>query len=55
MSVENIILKIALAFLLGGIIGIEREYLNKAAGLRTLILICVGSCLYTIFSILLAE
>lgn len=55
MSIENIILKIALAFLLGGIIGIEREYLNKAAGLRTLILICVGSCLYTIFSILLAE
>ena len=55
MSVESIILKICLAFLLGGIIGIEREYLNKAAGLRTLILICVGSCLYTIFSILIAE
>lgn len=55
MSVENIILKIVLAFVLGGIIGIEREYLNKAAGLRTLILICLGSCLYTIFSILIAE
>jgi putative Mg2+ transporter-C (MgtC) family protein len=55
MSVENIVLKIALAFLAGGIIGIEREYLNKAAGLRTLILICLGSCLFTIFSILIAD
>jgi len=55
MSVESIILKISLAFLLGGIIGIDREYMNKAAGLRTLILICIGSCLYTIFSILITE
>ncbi|MGZ5135759.1 MAG: MgtC/SapB family protein, partial [Flavitalea sp.] len=53
MSVENIVLKITIAFFLGGIIGIEREYLNKAAGLRTLILICIGSCLFTIFSILI--
>jgi putative Mg2+ transporter-C (MgtC) family protein len=55
MPVETIIFKIALAFILGGMIGIEREYLNKAAGLRTLILICMGSCLFTIFSIMIAD
>ena len=55
MSIENIVIKIAVAFFIGGIIGIEREYLNKAAGLRTLILICLGSCLFTIFSILIGE
>ena len=55
MSLESIVLRISLAFVLGGIIGIEREYLNKAAGLRTLILICLGSCLFTIFSIVIAE
>jgi putative Mg2+ transporter-C (MgtC) family protein len=55
MSLEEITIKLLLAFLLGGIIGIEREYLNKAAGLRTLILISLGSCMFTVFSILIAE
>lgn len=44
------ILKLLLAILIGGIIGAEREYHDKAAGLRTIILICVGSTLFTIFS-----
>ena len=55
MSIETIILKISMAFLLGGIIGIDREYMNKSAGLRTLILICIGSCMFTIFSVLIAN
>lgn len=55
MSIDDIVLRISLAFGLGAIIGIEREYLNKAAGLRTLILISLGSCMFTIFSILIAE
>jgi putative Mg2+ transporter-C (MgtC) family protein len=32
---------------LGGIIGLERELTGKEAGLRTMILICVGSALFT--------
>lgn len=46
---ENII-KIGFAVLIGGIIGAEREFRDKAAGFRTMILICVGSALFTIFS-----
>ena len=38
------------AFVIGAIIGMEREFRSKAAGFRTMILICVGSCLYTIIS-----
>jgi putative Mg2+ transporter-C (MgtC) family protein len=38
------------AFVIGAIIGIEREFRSKPAGFRTMILICVGSCLYTILS-----
>ncbi|MCY7291439.1 MAG: MgtC/SapB family protein [Ferruginibacter sp.] len=38
------------AFIIGGVIGMEREFRSKAAGFRTMILICVGSCLYTIIS-----
>jgi len=34
----------------GTIIGAEREYKNKSAGLRTLILICLGSTLFTMIS-----
>jgi len=47
---ENII-KIAFAVLVGGMIGAEREFRDKAAGFRTIILITVGSTLFTIFSI----
>jgi putative Mg2+ transporter-C (MgtC) family protein len=39
------------AFCLGGLLGFEREFHHKFAGLRTNILICVGAALFTIFSI----
>ena len=46
---ENII-KVGMAVLIGGLIGAEREFRDKAAGFRTIILITVGSALFTIFS-----
>jgi putative Mg2+ transporter-C (MgtC) family protein len=45
------IIKLLLSLLLGSIIGAEREYRSKSAGFRTLILVSVGSTLFTIFSI----
>lgn len=48
--IENIF-KLGMAILVGGIIGAEREFRDKAAGFRTIILITVGSTLFTIFSI----
>ncbi|MBI5296660.1 MAG: MgtC/SapB family protein [Chloroflexi bacterium] len=47
---ENFI-KLGLAILVGGVIGAEREFQDKAAGFRTIILITVGAALFTIFSI----
>lgn len=44
------ILKLLVAFAIGTVIGAEREYRSKSAGLRTLILITVGSTLFTIIS-----
>src|SRR6187551_1691319 len=55
MANEDILLRLVLAALAGGIIGAEREYRNKSAGFRTLILISLGSCLFTIASILIEE
>lgn len=48
-------LQVALATLLGGAIGMERELAGKPAGLRTNILICVGATLFTVLSLKLAE
>jgi putative Mg2+ transporter-C (MgtC) family protein len=39
-----------LAVVLGGIIGAEREFNKKPAGLRTNILICLGAAVFTIIS-----
>ena len=46
----DFLLRIILAFALSGIIGFERERVDKPAGLRTHILVGVGSCLFTILS-----
>ena len=45
--------RIFFALLCGGIIGLERELKNKVAGIKTNMLICVGSALYTSMSVLI--
>lgn len=47
---QNIVEKLLLSLVIGGLIGAEREYRSKSAGFRTLTLICLGSTLFTIFS-----
>lgn len=51
MSDWEIAVKLLLACLCGGIIGYSREKEKKAAGLRTNILVCLGSTLFTLLSI----
>lgn len=48
-------LKLVLSAILGGIIGIERERHGKDAGLRTHMLVAVGSCLITVASVYIGE
>ena len=48
-------LQIGLSFGIGTAIGLEREYRSKAAGLRTMIMICVGSTLFTQVSISMSD
>jgi putative Mg2+ transporter-C (MgtC) family protein len=47
----NDILKLLVAILIGLLIGSEREYRSKPAGLRTLMLVTLGSCIFTILSL----
>ncbi len=51
----QLMLQIGLATVLGGAIGLERELGGKPAGLRTNILICVGSVLYTHLSLAMLQ
>ena len=47
---DEALLRLAVAALLGGVIGLERELDEKAAGLRTHMLVSVGSALFTLVS-----
>lgn len=51
MTIYEVVFKLALAAILGGLIGLERESLSRPAGLRTYTLVCVGSSLAMIVSI----
>lgn len=47
--------KLLLSAALGGVVGFERELHRKAAGLRTSMLICMGSCFFMIISAIAAT
>lgn len=51
----GILVKLVLASVLGGLVGLERELHGKPAGLRTNMFICAGSALFTILSETLAS
>src|SRR5690606_39113374 len=44
------IISMLMSILCGGIIGFEREYKSKSAGFRTIVLISLGSTIFTIVS-----
>lgn len=52
MPISNfdIILRLLVAFVLAAAVGLEREYYRKPAGLRTLVMVGVGSALFAIVS-----
>ena len=50
IHIVNEATKLFVALIIGAIIGAEREYKSKAAGFRTVILITVGSTIFTIVS-----
>ena len=41
----EMVIRILIAVLIGCIVGIEREYKNRPAGLRTHVLVCLGACM----------
>ncbi len=47
----QIIIRLVLSVVLGGVIGLERQLHRRTAGLRTHILVCLGSCLIMLTSL----
>ena len=45
VSYLSVILRLVCSVIIGGVIGLERGMKNRPAGLRTYMLVCVGSCL----------
>jgi putative Mg2+ transporter-C (MgtC) family protein len=54
-SIDVYAVRLGCALLAGAVIGLEREFRGKAAGMRTNMLICFGSCLLMILSIEIAH
>ncbi len=50
-NLDQDLYKLLVALVAGAIIGAEREYKSKAIGFRTIILITLGSCLFTVLSV----
>lgn len=50
LPTEEDLWHIGVSILCGSLIGFEREYRNKSAGFRTIVLICLGSTIFTIVS-----
>jgi putative Mg2+ transporter-C (MgtC) family protein len=49
------ITRLLIALVIGAAVGLEREFQGKAAGIRTNMLMCIGSCLIMIISIEVAH
>lgn len=52
MMISNgeLLTRLVLSCILGGIIGYERQSRRKSAGLRTNVLVCLGACLIMVMS-----
>ena len=49
-QVTRILLRLSLAALLGGLLGIEREHKGKAAGVRTHMLVAMGAAMFMLLA-----
>jgi putative Mg2+ transporter-C (MgtC) family protein len=54
MEIETIT-QLILGVVLGGLIGLEREFKKKGAGIQTYSLVCLGSCLFSLIAFSLGN
>ncbi|MGM0218356.1 MgtC/SapB family protein [Enterococcus sp. AZ126] len=55
LTIPEIIIRLCLAMLIGGVIGFERQYKNRPAGMRTHILVCMGATIIALIQVEIAA
>ncbi|OGL67282.1 hypothetical protein A2856_01150 [Candidatus Uhrbacteria bacterium RIFCSPHIGHO2_01_FULL_63_20] len=55
LSTLDILTRLVVAAAIGAAIGLEREYRHKPAGVRTDVLVAIGTCVMTIVSLQIAQ
>lgn len=51
MNIRDIVIRLILSAIIGGLVGYDREYKNRPAGFRTHILVCIGSTVAALIEI----
>jgi putative Mg2+ transporter-C (MgtC) family protein len=54
MAITTILVRLGLSLLVGAIIGLDRELEHKPAGLRTMILVCLGSTVFMLIGAIIS-
>ncbi len=54
MELDVLLYRVCAAIVAGAAVGLEREFRDKPAGLRTLVLISTGACIFSMVSMLVA-
>jgi Uncharacterized membrane protein len=55
MDEKTVVYRLVVAFILGAIIGIERDFTHKSAGIKTHVMVSLGSALTMVFGTYMAE
>ena len=51
MNITQVIIRILLSIIIGGLIGYNREYKNRPAGFRTHVLVCLGATIAALIQV----
>ena len=52
MTIKDFVIRLLSACILGMLIGLERQYRQRKAGIQTNVLVCMGACLFVMFPLL---
>lgn len=52
MTIKDFVIRLLAACILGMLIGLERQYRQRKAGIQTNVLVCIGSCLFVMFPLI---
>lgn len=55
LNLQEIVIRLLLSMFIGGVIGFERQYANRPAGLRTHIMVCMGATIIALIQVEIAA